>query len=68
MGGSQQIEFIIRPDGTVEEKITGVNGPECEDITRTIEDALGTVVNRERTSAYYNQSEEQEGDSVSTSA
>lgn len=27
--GLQEIEFIIRPDGMVEEKVTGVRGKDC---------------------------------------
>ncbi len=53
MADQQQIEFVIRPDGTVEEKVIGVVGPECEAITSGIEQALGKVVDREHTAAYY---------------
>jgi len=52
----QEIEFIIKPDGTVEERVTGVSGPECEQITRAIEEALGDVARRDRTSDYFGQS------------
>ncbi len=55
MPGKQEIEFVIRPDGTVEERVVGVSGPECEQITSTIEDSLGSVTRRERTSDYYGQ-------------
>jgi|CZCB01.1.fsa_nt_gi hypothetical protein len=53
----QQIEFTIRPDGTVEERVIGVGGPACEDVTRGIEQALGEVQERERTSEYYRPTE-----------
>lgn len=67
MAQRQQIEFTIRPDGTVEEKVTGVGGPACEDVTRGIEQALGKVEDRERTSEYY-RSTESAGDSVVTNS
>ena len=49
----QEIEFIIKPDGTVEERVRGVNGPDCERLTAAIEQALGEVERREHTSEYY---------------
>ena len=55
MSGKQEIEFTIRPDGTVEEKVLGVPGPECEKVTSGIERALGTISYRERSSQYYDQ-------------
>lgn len=66
MAGKQEIEFIIKPDGTVEEKVTGVNGPDCEAITKDIEQALGKVTDRERTGDYFN--EQGSSESVSTSS
>lgn len=65
MAQQQQIEFTIRPDGTVEEKVTGVGGPACEDVTRSIEQALGEVRDREHTAEYYGATESA-GDSVVT--
>lgn len=56
MPGRQQIEFVIKADGTVEEKVTGINGPDCEQVTEAIESALGEVARRERTGDYYNES------------
>lgn len=64
----QQIEFVIRPDGTVDEKVTGVQGPACEDITRAIEDALGIVSERKHTASYFENREANTGDAVTTSA
>lgn len=65
MAQRQQIEFTIRPDGTVEEKVTGVGGPACEDVTRGIEQALGEVKDRQHTSEYY-RSTESTGENVNT--
>ncbi|NDJ54672.1 MAG: DUF2997 domain-containing protein [Chloroflexi bacterium] len=64
--GKQEVEIIIKPDGTVEEQVIGVSGPDCEKLTRSIEDALGDVIERERTADYYDNQEES-GDTVSTS-
>jgi hypothetical protein len=66
MPGKQEIEFVIKADGTVEEKVIGVNGPDCEKITASIEDALGVVAKRERTSSFYNNNQTESADSVHT--
>ncbi|EKX53413.1 hypothetical protein GUITHDRAFT_150404 [Guillardia theta CCMP2712] len=47
--GIEQLEFIIHPDGRVEEKVTGVKGRECLKITEEIEESLGKVVHTEST-------------------
>jgi len=65
MPGPQEIEIIIKPDGTVEESVRGVSGPECEAVTKAIEDALGEIDKREHTSDYYGQTTET-GDHVTT--
>lgn len=49
----KKIDLFIHPDGKVEVKPTGFMGPECERVTAEIEQALGTVVERERTSEFY---------------
>lgn len=67
MPGKQEIEFIIKPDGSVEERVIGVSGPECEKITADIEKALGEVAKRERTGDFYN-SDQAAGENVTTSA
>jgi hypothetical protein len=65
--GKQQIEFIIRPDGTVEERVLGVSGPDCEKITEDIERALGEVVKREHTSEYHNPQSQSTSETMNTS-
>ena len=50
----QQIKFTIRQDGTVAEEVFGVIGNECENITRTIEEKLGSVNYTEVKPEYYN--------------
>ena len=44
------IRFRIRPDGRVEELVEGVQGSACESLTERIEDRLGSVQQRRRTS------------------
>jgi hypothetical protein len=53
----QEIEIVIKPDGTVEERVTGMAGSSCEKVTESIERALGDVIKREHTPDYYNQSQ-----------
>lgn len=67
MPSKQEIEFTIRPDGTVEEKVLSVSGPECEKITSGIEDALGKISHRERSSQYYSQEKSSDETVITTS-
>ncbi len=54
----QDIEITIGPDGEVSFTIKGVKGPKCIDETKFLEEALGEkVLDRERTTEYYEQSE-----------
>ncbi|PSB15572.1 hypothetical protein C7B61_11285 [filamentous cyanobacterium CCP1] len=59
----ETLEFIIYPDGRVQEKVTGIIGHSCAEVTAAIEAKLGRVVNQETTSEYYTQPVQQ---SVST--
>ena len=47
------VTFVIAQDGTVTEKVEGVRGNVCEDITRVLEDKLCDVLIREHTPEYY---------------
>ena len=51
----QTIKFSIKQDGTVTEEDIGVVGNECENLTKTIEERLGSVSNRQLKSTYYEQ-------------
>jgi len=51
----ETLEFIIYPDGRVQEKVTGVVGSSCAEVTAAIEVQLGQVVNQELTSDYFSQ-------------
>ena len=51
----QTIKFSIKQDGTITEEVIGVVGNECENLTKTIEERLGSVSNRQLKSTYYEQ-------------
>ncbi|WP_088894409.1 DUF2997 domain-containing protein [Leptolyngbya ohadii] len=51
----ETLEFIIYPDGRVQEKVTGIIGASCAEVTAAIEAQLGQVVAQETTSEYYTQ-------------
>lgn len=52
----ETLEFIIYPDGRVQEKVTGIVGSSCAEVTAAIEAQLGQVVSQEQTSEYFTQS------------
>jgi Protein of unknown function (DUF2997) len=49
----ETLEFIIHPDGKVQEKVTGVVGQSCTVVTAAIESALGQVVSQSQTAEYF---------------
>ncbi|MBW4466276.1 MAG: DUF2997 domain-containing protein [Pegethrix bostrychoides GSE-TBD4-15B] len=51
----ETLEFIIYPDGRVQEKVTGIVGASCAEVTAAIEAQLGLVVSQESTSEYFAQ-------------
>jgi Protein of unknown function (DUF2997) len=51
----ETLEFIIYPDGRVQEKVTGIIGSSCAEVTAAIEALLGQVVSYEPTSEYFAQ-------------
>lgn len=53
------IRFTIRPDGRVEERVEGVQGETCQQLTEQLEAALGTVERRESTAEAFLQPETQ---------
>ncbi|KGF73341.1 hypothetical protein DO97_21300 [Neosynechococcus sphagnicola sy1] len=52
----ETLEFVIYPDGRVQEKVTGIAGTTCADVTAALEAQLGQVLRVEPTSEYYAQS------------
>ena len=51
----ETLEFIIYPDGRVQEKVTGIVGASCAEVTAAIEAQLGQVLSQETTSEYFTQ-------------
>ena len=51
----ETLEFIIYPDGRVQEKVTGIIGASCAEVTKAIETELGIVLTQETTSEYFAQ-------------
>ncbi|NJK38913.1 MAG: DUF2997 domain-containing protein [Oscillatoriales cyanobacterium RM2_1_1] len=55
----ETLEFVIYPDGRVQEKVTGIVGASCAEVTRAIEAELGVVLHQETTSEYFTQTQHQ---------
>ena len=55
----ETLEFIIYPDGRVQEKVTGIIGSSCAEVTAAIEAELGVVLSQETTSEYFAQTHHQ---------
>ncbi|MBO9999765.1 MAG: DUF2997 domain-containing protein [Cyanobacteria bacterium SID2] len=54
----ETLEFVIYPDGRVVEKVTGIVGASCAEVTAAIEEQLGIVLHQEQTSEYYAQQQD----------
>ncbi|MBU6185084.1 MAG: DUF2997 domain-containing protein [Synechococcales bacterium] len=52
----ETLEFIIYPDGRVVEKVIGVSGSACTDLTAEIESQLGHLIHRSSSADYFYQS------------
>lgn len=44
----ETLEFIIYPDGRVQEKVTGIIGKSCQEVTEAIEAQLGRIISQEK--------------------
>jgi Protein of unknown function (DUF2997) len=62
----ETLEFIIYPDGRVQEKVTGIVGASCAEVTAAIEAQLGQVLSQETTSEYFAQVVTQQSVSTQT--
>ncbi len=51
----ETLEFIIYPDGRVQEKVTGIVGASCTEVTAAIEAQLGRVLHQENTAEFFAQ-------------
>ncbi|MDJ1168202.1 DUF2997 domain-containing protein [Roseofilum sp. BLCC_M154] len=56
----ETLEFIIYPDGRVMEKVTGIVGSSCAEVTAAIEAQLGHVLKVEPTAEYFAQVQQEE--------
>ncbi len=51
----ETLEFVIYPDGRVQEMVTGIVGSSCAEVTAAIEAQLGKVVTHQPTSEFFTQ-------------
>jgi hypothetical protein len=58
----QELEFSIDDDGKISIKVIGAQGAECLEMTKAIEEALGIVTDRQKTSDFYVQPQKQQTD------
>lgn len=56
----ETLEFIIYPDGRVMEKVTGIVGSSCAEVTAAIEAQLGHVLKVEPTAEYFAQVQQEQ--------
>ncbi|MGB5897548.1 MAG: DUF2997 domain-containing protein [Geitlerinemataceae cyanobacterium] len=49
----ETLEFVIYPDGRVWEKVTGIQGSSCEEVTAAIEAQLGQTIVQEPTAEFF---------------
>ena len=56
----ETLEFIIYPDGRVMEKVTGIVGSSCAEVTAAIEAQLGRVLKVEPTAEYFAQVQQEQ--------
>ncbi len=66
MMSMETLEFTIYPDGRVREKVTGIVGTSCAEVTAAIEAQLGRVVSQEKTSEYFAQKAQQQATTTQT--
>ena len=55
----ETLEFIIYPDGRVQETVTGIVGSSCAEVTAAIEEKLGQVTHAQQTSDFFAQKNSQ---------
>jgi hypothetical protein len=55
----ETLEFVIYPDGRVLEKVSGIVGASCAEVTAALENQLGQVTTQQPTSEYFAQNAQQ---------
>jgi hypothetical protein len=63
----ETLEFIIYPDGRVQETVTGITGTSCAEVTAAIEAQLGQVMHYQPTAEYFAQASVQQSASTQVS-
>lgn len=61
MADKQELEISIDDAGNVTIKVIGGDGSSCLELTKEIEEALGVVIDRTRTSEFYQEKKTTEG-------
>jgi hypothetical protein len=54
----ETLEFVIYPDGRVQETVTGIMGASCSEVTAAIEAQLGLVLQQQPTSEFFAQQQQ----------
>jgi len=57
MAGKQELDIQIAHDGTVTINVLNGKGKSCLDLTRDLEESLGSVLARETKASFYEQEE-----------
>jgi hypothetical protein len=55
MAEKHDLNITISETGEIEIKVEGINGPKCIELTKDLENELGQIISREKTSSYYKQ-------------
>ena len=53
MSKQETVKYSIRQDGLVSVETSGMTGSQCLEVTKGVEEELGTVLTREFSPAYY---------------
>ena len=53
MSKQETVKYSIRQDGVVSVETSGMTGSQCLEVTKGVEEQLGTVLTREFSPAYY---------------
>jgi hypothetical protein len=53
---SHELDIVIDEHGNISIQVNGVSGPQCVDLTKDLEAALGVVTEQKKTGAYYEDS------------
>jgi hypothetical protein len=61
MAEKQKMQITILPSGEVSIRVLCVPGPACESVSAALEESLGKVKSKERTSEYYEEPLETQG-------